>query len=95
MKRPKFAQEFDETFGSRLYSKNEKIGNSSQLLNTSILKTNLLGESVMDSTFRTTDVNYLNNIIQDCKAQIEENEETEFVGKQFKQMTGTLARKYE
>lgn len=95
MDKPRFLKEFDQTFGSRFQSANEKVVNTSQNLNTSILKTSLLGESVMDSTFRTNDVGYLNNIIRDCKNQIEEGEESEIVIKQYKQITGAIARKYE
>ena len=95
MKKPNFVREFDETFGSRFHSNNEKYLNSSQNLNTSILKTSLLGDSVMDSTFRTTDVGYLNNIIQDCKAQVENGNDYEIVAKQYKHITGALSRKYE
>jgi len=95
MDRPRFIKEFDQTFGSRFQSSNEKALNNSQNLNTSILKTSLLGDSVMDSTFRTTDVGYLNNIIQDCKNQIDEGEESERVSKNFKQIAGAIARKYE
>lgn len=95
MKKPNFVREFDETFSSKFPSRNEKMLNTSQNLNTSILKTSLLGDSVLDSTFRVTDVGYLNNIIQDCKAQVENSEEFVAVSKQYKQITGALARKYE
>lgn len=95
MKKPDFLREFDETFASRFPSNSQKPLHSSQNLNTSLLKTSLLGDSVLDSTFRVTDVGYLNNIIQDCKAQAENTEEFLAVSKQYKQITGALARKYE
>ena len=95
MDRSRFIKEFDQTYGSRFQSSADRIPNKSEALNNSILKTSLLGESVMDSTFRTTDVGYLNNIIQDCKAQVEQGEEAERVEKTFKQLTGAISRKYE
>ena len=94
MNKPRFIKDFDETFGSKFQNSNERGLNTSNNLNTTLLKSTLLNDSVLDTTFRT-DVGYLNNIIQDCKTQIEEGEDSERVAKQYKQITGAIARKYE
>ena len=92
--RPKFLKDFDQTFGSRFQISNDK-GNTSQNLNTTMLKSAFLNDSVLDTTTIKTDVGYWNNIVMDCKVQIDEGEDSERVAKQYKQITGAIARKYE
>lgn len=85
-----FSKDFDQTFGSRiLNTSNLNLSIANQ--NSTFLKTEIFNTSLNETSFRT-DINYINNVISDCRSQIKEGENFENIQRTYINVLTNLSR---
>lgn len=85
-----FSKDFDQTFGSRILN-TSNLNLSATNPNSTFLKTEIFNTSINETSFRT-DINYINNVINDCRSQIKEGETFENIQTSYTNVLKNLAR---